>query len=100
MKGGEQVLLRDHYVYVDGTSIEAVTADAPAAGTPVIRYEHGLVMPGFVNAHAHCIRGGLFRGIADDLEMEPWIPKLVYNILLPLTSLAAKELTEAELRAV
>ena len=44
----EQVLLQDHYVYVDGPRIEAVTRDAPAAGTPVVRYEHGLVMPGFV----------------------------------------------------
>ncbi len=100
MKDGAQVLLRDHYVYVDGISIEAVTPDAPGAGVPVISYEHGLVSPGFVNVHAHCIRGGLFRGIADDLEMEPWVPKLVYNILLPLTALAAKELTAEELHAV
>src|SRR5688572_7013940 len=97
---GAQVLLEDHYVYVDGSRIEAVTRDAPAAGQQVIRYEHGLVMPGFVNLHAHCIRGGLFRGIPDDLEMEPFIPKLVYNIILPLTALAAKELTAEELRAV
>ena len=95
-----QGLLRDHYVYVDGAKIEAVTPDAPAAGQDVIRYEHGLVTPGFVNLHAHCIRGGLFRGIPDDLEMEPFVPKLVYNILLPLTALAAKELTAEELRAV
>ncbi|HWI99390.1 MAG TPA: hypothetical protein VNU96_10290 [Burkholderiales bacterium] len=56
----------------------------------MIGYEHGLVTPGFVNLHAHCIRGGLFRGIPDDLEMEPFIPKLVYTILLPLTSIAAR----------
>ena len=66
----------------------------------MVRYEHGFVMPGFVNLHAHCIRGGLFRGIPDDLEIEPYVPKLVYNVLLPLTALAAKELTPAELRAV
>jgi cytosine/adenosine deaminase-related metal-dependent hydrolase len=100
MRGGDQAVLQDHYVYVDGTKIEAVTRDAPAAGTPVVRYEHGFVMPGFVNLHAHCIRGGLFRGIPDDLEMEPWMPKLVYNVLLPLTAIAAKELTTEELRAV
>jgi hypothetical protein len=68
-RDGAQVLLEDHYVYVDGSRIEAVTRDAPAAGQEVIRYEHGLVMPGFVNLHAHCIRGGLFRGIPDDLEI-------------------------------
>lgn len=96
-----QVLLQDHYVYVDGPKIEAVTRDAPAPGQEVIRYEHGLLTPGFVNLHAHCIRGGLFRGIPDDLEMEPpFIPRLVYTILLPLTGLAAKELSAGELRAV
>ncbi len=100
MRDGEQFLLQDHYVYVDGTTIEAVTGDTPAAGTPVFRYEHGFVMPGFVNLHAHCIRGGLFRGIPDDLEMEPWIPKLVYNVLLPLTAIAAQQLTREELHAV
>ena len=99
-RDGAQVLLEDHYVYIDGARIAAVTRDAPAAGQEVIRYEQGLVMPGFVNLHAHCIRGGLFRGIPDDLEMEPFVPKLVYNIILPLTALAAKELTAEELRAV
>ncbi len=100
MRDGVQAVLQDHYVYVDGTKIEAVTRDAPAAATPVVRYEHGFVMPGFVNLHAHCIRGGLFRGIPDDMEMEPWVPRLVYNVLLPLTAMAAKELTAEELRAV
>lgn len=99
-RDGAQVLLQDHYVYVDGSRIEAVTRDAPAPGQEVIRYEHGLVMPGFVNLHAHCIRGGLFRGVPDDLDIEPYIPKLVYNILLPLTAIAAKELSAGELRAV
>ena len=100
MRDGEQAVLQDHYVYIDGPKIEAVTRDAPAAGQTVIRYEHGLVMPGFVNLHAHCIRGGLFRGIPDDLEMDPWVPTLVYRILLPLTGIAAKELTREELHAV
>ena len=89
-RDGAQVLLEDHYVYIDGPRIAAVTRDAPAPGQQVIGYEHGLVTPGFVNLHAHCIRGGLFRGIPDDLEMEPFIPKLVYTILLPLTSIAAR----------
>ena len=100
MRDGEQVLLQDHYVYVDGTKIEAVTPDAPAAGTPVVRYEHGLVTPGFINLHAHCIRGGIFRGIPDDMDLDPYVPQLIYKILLPLTSLATTELTREELHAV
>jgi cytosine/adenosine deaminase-related metal-dependent hydrolase len=100
LRDGAPAVLQDHFVYIDGTRIEAVTRDAPAAGTKVMRYEHGLVTPGFVNLHAHCIRGGLFRGIPDDLELEPYVPTLVYRILLPLTALAPKELSKEELRAV
>jgi len=100
MKDGHQAILRDHYVYIEGTRIAAVTQDAPAAGDRVLHHEHGLVTPGFVNLHTHCIRGGLFRGVPDDLELEPFVPKLVYQILLPLTSLASKVLTTEELRAV
>ncbi len=100
MKDGDQVLLQDHYVYVDGTTIEAVTRDAPGAGTPVVRYEHGLVTPGFINLHAHCIRGGIFRGIPDDMDLDPYVPQLIYKILLPLTGLATKELSREELHAV
>jgi cytosine/adenosine deaminase-related metal-dependent hydrolase len=100
MEDGRQAVLQDHYVYVDGTRIEAVTRDAPAAGTELLRYEHGLVLPGFINLHAHCIRGGLFRGIPDDLDIEPYVPTLVYRILLPLTALATRELSKEELRAV
>ena len=100
MRAGVQAVLQDHYVYIDGATIEAVTRDAPAPGQPVIRYTQGLVMPGFVNLHAHCLRGGLFRGIPDDLEMDPWVPTLVYKILLPLTGIAANELTAEEFHAV
>ncbi|MCE2947314.1 MAG: amidohydrolase family protein [bacterium] len=100
MHDGHQAILRDHYVYIDGTHIEAVTQDAPASSDRVLCYEHGLVTPGFVNLHTHCIRGGLFRGIPDDLALEPFVPKLVYQVLLPLTSLASKVLSAEELRAV
>lgn len=100
MREGRQALLQDHYVYVDGTTIEAVTQDAPAAGQVVHAYEEGLVTPGFVNLHAHCLRGGLFRCIPDDLDMEPWGPRVVYQIVLPLSGIAAQELTADELHAV
>ena len=100
MQEGAQVLLHDHFVYVDGARIEAVTRDAPAAGVPMVSYEDGLVVPGFVNLHTHCIRGGLFRCLPDDLDLEPFVPKVVYNIVLPLSAIAGKELSAEELRAV
>ena len=100
MRDGLQTLLQDHYVYIDGSTIAGVTRDAPAAGQTVHRYDEGLVVPGFVNLHAHCLRGGLFRGIPDDMELEPWGPRIVYEILLPLSGIAAQELTADELHAV
>ena len=36
MREGAQILLQDHYVYVDGPNIEAVTQDAPSSGQEVI----------------------------------------------------------------
>ena len=50
-RDGTQVLLEDHYVYIDGARIEAVTRDAPAPGQEVIRYEHGLVVPPLIRSH-------------------------------------------------
>lgn len=100
MQGNRQVLLKDHYVYIKGSEIEAVTQDAPAPGDDVVRYEHGLVTPGFVNLHSHCLNGALFRGIPDDLPLEPWMPELIYKILMPLGEIASRELTPEDLRAV
>lgn len=100
MDGEHQRLLKDHYIYVNGSSIEAITQDAPAASDDVLRYEHGLVTPGFVNIHSHCLNGALFRGIPDDLTLDPWIPELIYKILMPLGKIASEELSAAELRSV
>lgn len=96
----EPVLLENQYIHIDGASIEAVTPDRPAPGVPVHAYEHGLATPGFVNLHSHVLNGALFRGIPDDLPMDPWMPELIYKILMPLGAIAAKELSREELRAV
>lgn len=99
-RGGEQRLLRDHYVYLDGHSIETVSRDRPGAGDNVEVFEHGLLLPGFINLHSHCLNGALFRGIPDDLSLQPWITELIYKILMPLGEIAAAELSAEELRAV
>src|SRR5690606_24336923 len=54
----------------------------------------------FVNVHSHCIKGALFRGIPDDLPFDPWMPQLIYNVLLPLGKIAHEVLTPRELEAV
>lgn len=100
MDDGRQVVMRDHYIYVDGSTIAAVTRDPPAGTDEVLWFEHGLVTPGFVNLHSHCLNGALFRGIPDDLSLDPWMPELIYKILMPLGEIASRELTRDELRAV
>jgi len=99
-ENGRQAVLKDHYVYLEGAVIAAVTKDRPAGTDEVLRFEHGLVTPGFVNLHSHCLNGALFRGIPDDLSLDPWMPELIYKILMPLGEIASRELTQDELRAV
>lgn len=100
MVNGEQTLLEDHYVYIDGSSIEAVCRDAPAATEPFVQYEHGFILPGFVNVHSHCLNGALFRGIPDDLPLDPWITELIYKVLMPLGDIAGQVLSRDDLEAV
>ena len=100
MREGAPVLLRDHAVVADGPVITAVTRDDPGPADTVIEVERGLVLPGFVNLHSHCLNGALFRGIPDDLALEPWITRLIYAVLMPLGKMALKTLSEEEIKSV
>jgi len=42
-----------------------------------LHYEHGLIMPGLINAHTH-IPMTLFRGLADDLPLMTWLNKYIF----------------------
>ncbi|CAD7780884.1 MAG: 5'-deoxyadenosine deaminase [Candidatus Methanoperedenaceae archaeon GB37] len=42
-------------------------------------YEHGLIMPGLINAHTH-IPMTLFRGLADDLPLMTWLNKYIFPL--------------------
>ena len=48
-------------------------------------YEHGLIMPGLINAHTH-IPMTLFRGLADDLPLMTWLNKYIFPLEKKLKS--------------
>ena len=100
MDGGEQVLMKNRNIVIEGPTIVAVTEDEPGPADEVIEIEHSLVLPGFINLHTHCINGALFRGIPDDMSIEPWITRLIYGVLMPLNETALANLSPDEVRAV
>ena len=57
------------------SSIGPSTADRPAARR-VIDCRGGIVVPGFVNAHTHMAMT-MFRGLADDLDLDGFLGRLV-----------------------
>lgn len=48
-----------------------------AAAKTVIDARGGIVMPGLVNTHTH-LPMSLFRGLADDLPLEKWLPEHIF----------------------
>ena len=50
-----------------------------------LEYEHGLIMPGLINAHTH-IAMTLFRGLADDLPLMEWLNKYIFPAERKLTA--------------
>lgn len=69
-------LLPDGAVAVHGGEIVAVggTAELEDRFSPAERIDAGehIVMPGLVNAHLHAA-DSLFRGLVEDLPLEPWL---------------------------
>lgn len=79
----------------DGWILEAVDGeityvgpleDLDPAGDPDERIDASgcLVMPGFVNAHTHAAMT-LFRGSADDMQLQPWLEEKIWPIEARLT---------------
>ena len=68
--------LAGHALIVDGGRIAALlpsaAADAQFAPRERVTLPHHVLVPGFVNAHAHSAMT-LMRGIADDVPLQPWL---------------------------
>lgn len=88
IKGGAVVtmdasrrVLDDGAVAVKGNKIIAVGASAEIIrdyfARETVDARGGLIIPGLVNAHTH-IPMTLFRGLADDLDLNEWLTKFIF----------------------
>ncbi len=79
--------LRDGAVAIDDDTITAVGswAELRAAhpGVAVVGDEHGLVLPGFVNAHTH-LSEALIPGMGETLTLFDWAPAVIVPASLQL----------------
>lgn len=71
------IAIQDGRIVAVGTAIEVLALHRPLRR---IDAPFGILLPGFVNAHAH-LAMTLFRGVADDLSLEAFL-----NRLIPLES--------------
>jgi 5-methylthioadenosine/S-adenosylhomocysteine deaminase len=98
-------VLEDGAVAIVGLEIAAVGAAGEFAAqfvgptTEVIDASGQLVMPGLINAHTHAA-DSLFRGLVDDLALEPWLERLWVaerKFLKPETVRLGAQLAQAEM---
>jgi cytosine/adenosine deaminase-related metal-dependent hydrolase len=96
---GRPVLLENRYVVIEGDVIAGIARRKPAVDR-VIEPPEGLVLPGLINLHNHCIASVLFRGVTEDMETVDFATELVYRVLFPLGNVAQERLSQADMKAV
>lgn len=91
----ERRVIEDGAVVVEGNAIVAVGTRAEIArqyrATRTINATGKAVIPGLINTHTH-VPMSLFRGIADDLDLQDWLTKFIFPA-------EAKNVDEAFVRA-
>jgi cytosine/adenosine deaminase-related metal-dependent hydrolase len=98
--GGVPQLLRDHSVVVEEGRIAAVTPGDAGPADVRLEVSEGLVLPGFLNLHAHSLNARIYRGLVDDVRQDPATGGAIYGILMPAAELIGAELSGAELGAI
>ena len=77
----QQQVIEDGAVAIRGERIQAVgkRADIDKRYSAAQRIDKGeaIVMPGLINTHAHAAMS-LFRGIADDMNLQDWLTKFIF----------------------
>ena len=80
-----QGVIRDGFVAVDGTMIDAVGAARPEGDFDREKDMSGkLLLPGLVNAHTHAAMT-LLRGVGTDLPLQKWLFDSVFPVEARLT---------------
>ncbi len=88
LQDADRTLIRDGGVAIREDTIVATGPAADLAarfpGTLTLATEHGLVMPGLVNAHTHAPMS-CFRGLAEDLPLKQWLQEYIFPAEAKLT---------------
>ena len=71
--------LKKGEVAVDGDIIQGVGESLDFEADRVIDVKENILMPGFINAHAHTPMT-LFRGVGDDLKLEEWLFEKIFPL--------------------
>lgn len=66
-------------VLIEGNKIAAVGEDLNADVEKTIDAEGEAVLPGLINAHTH-LAMVLFRGVADDLDLQTWLEEKIWPL--------------------
>ena len=94
MDGERRVIENGAVAVVSGSIVGVGKSDEIAANftsKKIINAEGKAIIPGLINTHTH-IPMGLFRGIADDLDLQEWLTKYIFPA-------EAKNVDEAFVRA-
>ena len=75
------VAIRQDTIIETGNTAELV-AKYPEA--ELLATEHGLILPGLVNAHTHAAMA-YFRGLADDLPLMQWLHEYIFPVETQIT---------------
>ena len=97
---GAQLVLRDHWVLLEGGRIAAVTASRPAHADRLYDRPGRFVLPGLMNLHNHCFSEAVARTHTEDGAGRKNNQSIVYTVLLPLTKRGIEILSPAERLAV
>lgn len=89
----ERRIIEDGAVGVRGGKIEFVgkRSEVRSAARQTVNAAGQVVIPGLINTHTH-VPMGLFRGIADDLDLQEWLTQYIFPA-------EAKNVNEAFVRA-
>lgn len=92
------VAIKDTQIVAVGPTVEII-AEYAKENTEIIDASGQLVMPGLINAHTHGA-DSLFRGLVDDLALEPWLERLWVaerKFVRPETVRLGAQLAQAEM---